>query len=491
MKTIQLERDSRVALYQQIVEQVKLAINSGRLTAGTRLPTIRQLAQELQVTRATIQNAYDELQAGGWIESTVGRGTFVSEHAPHQRTTHPFGQPLTPDAAINDILQINDLVGVRSLAGASPDPRLFPADEFWAILAGLRSTAATLTIYGSSQGDPQLRAGVAQLLQDRQLDIAPDSILITAGVTQGFALLTQALCHAGDKVLVEQPTYLGFLHTIKGFEVQPIGVPLDAEGPQLEAVERLVIQERPRFLYTAPAFQNPTGSCMSAQRGQDLLALAERYGFFIVEDDIYARIAYDQAAPTPLKAYDRAGVVIYMSGFSKMFMPGLRLGYLVAPPSLQPRLLSLRRGFDLGSPSLLQLALARFLSDGGLKRHLRKVLPIYRGRRDAALSALAHAMPPGVTWTKPKGGFCCWLTLPKRHSLHDLDQAILQNGWAFAPGEVFLVEPDGAKHFRVCFGQQEIDIIQNGIATLGRLIRDRLQREERQQNISNDWTPLV
>jgi DNA-binding transcriptional MocR family regulator len=487
----QLNRVSATALYVQIVEQIKSEISSQRWPLGMRLPTIRRLAQELGVTRVTVQNAYDELQSGGWIESTIGRGTFVSSHAPARPVMRSLTQPMTLDTVINDIMQVSDLVGIRSLASASPDPQFFPADDFWQALDGLRDQVHSVVSYGASQGTTALRMELVKVLSERNIPSEPDDILITAGVTQALALVTQALCRPGDVVLVEQPTYLGFLHTIKAQGVQPSGVPMDEEGPQLEAVERLAIQQRPRFFYTIPTFQNPTGSCMSLARRRDLLALATRYGFLLVEDDIYARLAYDQTPPPPLKALDVANQVIYIHSFSKIFMPGLRLGYLVASPALQQKLLSLRHAADLCSPAILQLALARFLAAGGLKRHLRRALPIYRERRDVCLSALQRHMPPGVTWSRPAGGFCLWLTLPRQRAFQQLYQQAVERGWLFAPGEVFLAEPDAYHHLRLCFGNQPTDTIRQGVEALGNLIREGLEQGHRRQPEAHDWTPLV
>lgn len=489
--SIQLERVGNVALYQQIVEQVKERISHHHLPPGTRLPTIRQLAKELGVTRVTVQNAYNELQAGGWIESTVGRGTFVSDAVQPRAAMRSSSQQLTPDAVISDILQINEVVGVRSMASASPDPNLFPAEEFWHCLTDLRGQMTSLIAYSSSQGDPLLRIEVANQLQERAITAMPDDILITAGVTQGLSLVTQTLCRPGDTVIVEQPTYLGVLHTLKAHGVQVMGVPLNEDGPELDLLERLVIQQRPRFFYTIPSFQNPTGYCMPLARRQELLTLAERYGFLLVEDDIYARLAYDQPSSPALKALDQTGTVVHISSFSKTFMPGLRLGYVVAPPPLHQNLLTMRRANDLCSPPLLQRTLAHFLANRGLPKHLRRVLPIYRERRDALLAAMQRHMPNGVTWTRPAGGYCCWVTLPRHYALGNLYQLALNEGLVFAPGDVFLAQPSTEYHLRLCFGSQSADTIRSGIEILGQLIRERLQYTEPRNPEPSDWTPLV
>jgi DNA-binding transcriptional MocR family regulator len=488
---LKIDRTRTLAIYQQIVEQFKDRICDGRLPAGARLPTVRRLAADLGVTRLTVQNAYSTLQDAGWVEATVGRGTFVSQ-AVHPST---FGRALTAahsaDAVISEILQVNQAVGLRSLASASPDPRLFPAGEFWEGLVAQRDDIPAVAGYVASQGDPQLRVEISRDLLERSIHAAPDEIVVVAGVTQGLALTAQCLAQPGDRILVERPTYLGLLHTVKAHGLQPVGVPLDADGPVLEELERLIVQERPRFFYTVPTYQNPTGRCMSPARRQAVVDLANAHGVVIVEDDIYARLAYDDPPPLPLKTLDHTGNIVYVSSYSKVLMPGLRLGYLVAPSRLTERLVSLRQATDLCSPPLLQRALTHFLREGGLRRHLRRVLPLYRERRNALTTALRRYLPDDVQWSAPQGGFCTWLTMPGYHAFADLERAFLAHGWAVTPGEVFLAEPQAQKSLRLCFGSQSPAAIAAAVEILGRLIHDRLHGYNRSQPLMNDWAPLV
>ncbi len=501
--SLQLNRDDNTALYRQIAEHVKTRIGDGHLPAGTRLPTVRKLATELGVTRLTVQNAYSELQSGGWIEATVGRGTFVSQSVRPLSTAANManGGPLTHENVIDDILNVGRVAGIRSMAGASPDNSLLHAEEFWACFGEIQRDAdGELFSYESTQGNPQLRIEIAEMLRDRHLNIMPDDVVVTNGLTQGLSMVTQALAQPGDTVLVEQPTYLGLLNVLKAQRIRAVGIPLDACGPDMGALERAVVEQRPRFFYSVPAFQNPTGICMSNARRQQLLALAERHGFLIIEDDIYGQLSYDNPDATrredlemrgPIKAHDRSGSVVYLSSFSKSLMPALRIGFVVAPPPLHERLISLRRAGDLCGSTILQRALALYLRNGGLKRHLRRVLPVYRERRDALLDALDRHMPSGVSWTQPRGGFCCWLTLPRHHALTDIHRVALEHGLAVAPGEVFLAQPDASLHLRLAFGCQTVEAIRSGVGLLGELIRERLEHGGDVRRPRQDYTPLV
>lgn len=489
--TLQLDRSGGLALYRQIAEQIKDRISDGRLPPGAQLPTVRRLAQEAGVTRLTVQNAYAELQSGGWIEATVGRGTFVSGSVRPSPPVQRMGGDLSPDAVLGEMMQFEQFAGVRSLASASPDPHLFPADEFWAVLGELRGEALSLTSYTPSQGDPKLRVQLSQWLAERGVDATAEEILVTSGAAQALALVVQALTRPGDTVAVEQPSYIGFLNILRVHGVQPAGVPMDAEGPRLDVLERIVLQQRPRFFYTIPNFHNPTGVSMSPTRRADLLALAARHGLLVVEDDIYARLAYDGPAPGALAALDRHGLVVHIGGFSKVLSPALRSGYVAAPPPLASRLLSLRRAADLCSPALMQRALAVFLAGGGLRRHLRRVLPVYRERRDAAVAALRRSMPPGVEWTEPAGGFCIWMTFPEGPAYRDLHRAALEQGWGLAPGEAFLAQPDAQRHLRVTFGHQSAETVRAGIEALGRLAHGRQAAPPRPTAELTDWLAIA
>lgn len=493
--SIALDRTARAPIYQQVAGQIRQQIDAGQLPAGTRLPTIRQLAQQLGVTRLTVQTAYAELQSGGWLEATVGRGTFVSREAPGAGQAAPSfaaaGGGFTPATVMGDILQIGHGREKHSLASASPDPQLFPADEFWACLADQRQNAAAVVGYGPAQGDVQLRVALADHLRERGLQVTPADLLVTAGVTQGLALSAATLAEPGDVVLVEQPTYIGILHQLRTAGLQPLGVPVDDEGIRLDALDRLAAQTRPRFLYTIPSFQNPTGSCLSPDRRRDLLALAKTHGFLIIEDDIYAPLAYDAPAPPALKALDEHDQVVYLTSFSKVLMPGLRLGCMVPPRALQDRLLARRLAADLVSPSLLQQALAAFLQGGGLRRHLRRVLPVYCGRRDALLAALQTYAPPALQWTRPSGGFCAWLTMPRRGGLGEIARLMAQQGSEVAPGEVFLAQPSADQHVRLCFGSLPVDAITRSLRTLCRIVREQLALPAPALSEGGDYAPLV
>lgn len=486
-----INRESKSPIYRQIAEQIRLQISDGRMPVGTRLPTVRELAESLSITKLTVQNAYRDLQTGGWIESTVGRGTYVSASTDHQALVATIGQHRTPDHVMHDMNRLARLSGMRSMAYAEPDPAMYPTAEYMRFFESPAAVNSSLMQYAPAQGDELLRIELAKLLATHRIAATPQDILVTSGVSQGLSILAGCLTHPGDCVVTEQPGYLGMLHVLNTYGVTPIGVRLDQEGVCLDELERVIQEHHPRFLYTIPSFQNPTGACMSQERRRDLLALAVRYGLIIVEDDIYGVLSYDCAEPMPLKALDQTNNVIYLSSFSKMLMPGIRIGYMVIPEHLCESFVLHRQALDLSGPLLLQRALANFLHRGRLKVHLDRVIPRYRARRDELMRALEGNMPHDVQWTRPEGGFCCWLTLPPDRVPDDLQQMALRHGVAFTPGDAFLVQPDGFSHMRLCFGAPSPEIIREAITILGSLLRQPHSLVARRPHGTKDDCPLV
>jgi DNA-binding transcriptional MocR family regulator len=222
-----------------------------------------------------------------------------------------------------------------------------------------------------------------------------------------------------------------------------------------------------------------------------LLELAERYGFYIIEDDLYGWLAYDAEPPLPIKALDAADRVIYISGFSKTLAPGVRLGVMAPPSALRDRLIGLRIAADLGSPLLLQWTLAAFLHRGEFRRHLRRVLPVYQERRDALLAALGQAMPPGVHWTRPRGGLCCWVTLPRPVSVGEIPRLALQQGWAVAPGSIFWTNTDGERNLRLCFGGLTVGQLRRGVEVIAEIVRQQLAFAPVTPASPVEWLPMV
>ena len=488
---ITLDRESPQPLYMQLAEEIRSRILSGALPPGARLPTVRDLARQLGVTRLTVHNAYSQLQAGGLAEATVGRGTFVAEQPAAAASVSDLGQELSARGVLSDMLRMAQLPGMRSLAIGDAAPDLYPTREFRRVFEEVFASGAAMFSYGPPQGDPLLRTMLVDLVRERGVLAAPDELLVTSGVTQGLALIAQTLARPGDAVIVEQPTYLGALNTLGACGLRVVGVPIDDDGMQVERLEALVRAHRPRFIYTIPTFHNPGGVCLSAERRVALLALAARHDLLVVEDDIYGQMCYDPPHPPALKALDERGTVLYLGSLSKSLMPSARLGYVVATPRLIRPLVAARQADDLGGSMLLQRAMALFLQPGWLGAHRRRSRPRYRARRDTLLGAMARCMPAGVRWTLPRGGFAVWVTLPSGTSATDLYMAAIDRGVSFAPGDVFFAGPAPYPAIRLAFSTLKPEVLAETVPVIGDLLGQHLTRRTFAAVPLGDYVPVV
>jgi GntR family transcriptional regulator/MocR family aminotransferase len=482
---IPLEHDSVIPLYQQIERYLREQILSGQLAAETRLPASRQLAQELGVSRITVNNAYATLESEGLLYSREGSGTYVLARpaTPTQRaaTTEViwplWQQALHPaDEVPYEARQAGPNYGrphpqTIAFTGVG-DPREFPVNAFARTMQDvLRRDGTAALEYGDiNQGYPPLRTTLTHMLASQGITAHPDQILITGGSQQALSFVCQLLLRAGDVVLVENPTYNVALQLFRALGLQIVGVPVDKAGMQVELVEPLLQQHHPKLIYTVPNFQNPTGSCLSGPRRRQLVALADRYNIPVLEDDFVGDLRYDGRTQPALKTLDPGGRVIYIGTFSKMLMPGLRIGYLIAEGPVLQRLIHLKTVSDLSTSPLLQRTLEAYVSVGQYQRHLRRSCRLYRQRRDAMLTAIRRHLPT-VHVDPPQGGLFVWLRLPAGCSSVDLLARGRVAGVEFAPGTRFFVEPsEGERYLRLNFATQTPAEIVEGVRRLGSLV---------------------
>ena len=474
---VPIDRTSEVSLYRQIVDFLAGAIRTGELPPGTRLPATRELARDLGLARITVTTAYAELEADGLVEGRVGAGTFVLPPPPRaaplsarENAWPPWQLSLAAAAPTGPVVYGPDVIDLSTGVG---DAGRFPVDELRRTLAGvLRGEGLGALSYGDHRGDPALRATIAHLLASQGLCTSAESVLVTSGSQQALALAAQVLLRPGDAVIVEGPTYGGALELFRSLGARPIGVPVDRDGMRVEELEPLLQRHHPRLIYTIPNFQNPTGACLSARRRSELLALAERYNVPLLEDDFVGDLRYDGRALPALKALDPGGRVLYASTFSKMLMPGLRIGFLVTDGPVREAVAAAKHAHDMATSNLLQRALEAYVTVGRYRAHLRRSCRLYRGRRDAALAAVARHLPAATRVDPPSGGLFLWLRLPAGISAAALLPEAVAAGMAFAPGGRFFPDPvDGDGCLRLNFAAQPPEVLERGIERLGRVLR--------------------
>ncbi len=484
---IPIDRQSEVPLYKQIKEYLQQGILSGSLAADTRLPASRQLAQNLGVNRITVENAYAELEADGLVFSKLGSGTYVL--APDPLLSLPRNDPDAPWPLWQRSVLAQDKVTrskasdikrnmVRhphmiSFASGIGDANLFPAEDIRkALQSVMRRDGIAALDYGERSGYGPLRESIAHILASQGVQTLPENILITAGSQQALSLVSQLLLNPGDVILVESPTYSGALDLFHALGFNIVGIPVDAQGMQVEGLEKLLQQHHPKLIYTIPNFHNPTGTCLTTARRRQLLVLAERYNIPIIEDDFVGDLRYEGHTQPALKALDPGGCVIYISTFSKMLMPGLRVGFIAADGPVYDSLVNFKRIHDVATSALVQRALEAYVTVGRYQTHLRRSCQTFRKRRDVMVTAIKRYLPAGVRFDTPQGGLFIWLQLHHDLSSEKLLPLAWEEGVDFAPGKPFF--PDGiqgSNWLRLNFVAQEPEQIEEGIKRLGKAIK--------------------
>ncbi|MET0310836.1 MAG: PLP-dependent aminotransferase family protein [Burkholderiaceae bacterium] len=384
-----------------------------------------------------------------------------------QWTQAQRAQKMNP-SVIREILKVTEKPGIISFAGGLPSPKTFPVAAF-AEACGkvLQNDGPAALQYAASEGYAPLREMVAASLPWK---VDPANVLITTGSQQGLDLVAKILIDAGSRILVETPTYLGALQAFTPMEPEVVSVESDAEGIVTGDLERKAAGAR--FLYLLPNFQNPTGRTMTEARRAELSAAATRLGLPIVEDNPYGDLWFDAEPPLPLTARNPEGCV-YLGSFSKILAPGLRLGFLVAPPALYPKLLQAKQAADLHSPSFNQRMAAEVMKGGFLQRHIPTIRALYKSQRDAMLAALAREMKGlDVTWNSPDGGMFLWARLPEGTDAVELLPRAVERNVAFVPGAAFYADSPDPRTIRLSFVTASVEQIDTGIAALAAAIRE-------------------
>jgi 2-aminoadipate transaminase len=400
-------------------------------------------------------------------------------------TPAPVHAPVPPFAAraraiggspVRDILAVTARPEVINFAGGLPAPELFDATGIAAAYqAVLTETPARALQYATTEGEPVLRTALAARNTVRGLPTGPDDLLVTTGSQQALSLLATALLEPGDVVLVESPCYLAALQVFAFAGARIVAVPGDERGIDPEALDELVVRERPKLLYTVPTFQNPTGRTLPADRRAAVAAVAARRGLWIVEDDPYGELRFEgERLPWIAAQEGAADRTVLLGSFSKVMAPGLRLGWLRAPAGLLRACVVAKQAADLHTPTVNQLAAARYLADNDLDAHVARVADVYRERRDAMLGGLANSLPEGSSWERPEGGMFLWARLPESYDTTELVPRVLRQDVAYVPGAPFYAGEPERSTMRLCFVTQTPGEIREGLRRLGEGLREGL-----------------
>jgi DNA-binding transcriptional MocR family regulator len=433
-----------------------------------------------------VVSAYNELMAEGYIDARVGRGTVVSRRSADTEIglRRPLNWPeffyRAPgsmfDLTIRDISAASSRSGAIPLAAGLPSPDFFPVAHFRDIFNRLLAEqGADIFQLLPTEGYFPLRELLATWMIREGQAARPEEVLIVSGSIQGLYLVSRTLISPGDLIVIEQPTFFGAIHAFHSAGARLVSVPMDEEGMRIDILENLLLRHRPKFIYTLPTFQNPSGTVLSLERRRRLLDLSLRYQVAVIEDDPYGPLYYRDVPPPSLRAMDDGSHVIYLGTFSKILFPGLRVGWVSAPREVVEQLTWGKQILDLHTNTPAQYAVFEFCRQGLLDNHLETVRRVYRTKRDVMQASLKEHVSSLMETRQPEGGFYFWGRLANELESRDLIQELLREDVILVAGEVFYPNREGRDRIRMNFTHPSEDQIREGVRRIGKALQ-RLQR---------------
>jgi len=480
---IQLQKEGGCPVYLQIANAISLEIKKGHLGPGVKLPGTRQLSELLDVHRITVVRAYEELDAQGWIELRPSQGSFTSTKLPEinprqldaKQRPHTFAAATGYDLPVNPNIK-DPAMPYRHIPGFhdGPDPRLMPVNEiakaFRSVL--LKKVNLKYTSYVDTAGVTRFRNILSNHLNDtRGLQTTFENILISRGSTMGLYLLTTVLFTRGDAIIVGDTNYYYADRTFVNAGMELHRAPVDDSGIDVDDIEVLCKQKKIKAVYITSHHHYPTTVTLSAPRRIRLLALAEQYGFIIIEDDYDYDYHYLSSPILPLVSSDTKGMVVYIGTLSKTMSPAIRTGYIIAPPNLILELTRIRQIVDAQGDPILELALCDLFEDGTVKRLMKKALHEYRLRRDFLCENLTTRFSGLIDFRVPDGGLAVWAKFNPSHPLPQLSDRMKGQGFILPNGLIHNTGPQSLNATRLGFGFMTIAECAKALDTLEILMR--------------------
>ncbi len=493
MLLLRLDAKSSVPAYLQIRDRIVALVEEGALRPGDRLPPTRALAGTIGVHRTTVVRAYDEVRALGYLESRPGSYSTVRHRVrppatsreshgeqeladwlalatPPVRETHQL-ETHQPESMTIKKDPPNDTIDFERLAA---DPSLAPAEDLRRSLKNVlvRGGPAALD-YAAPAGWRPLRVTISRRMRSHGVAVSADEILITSGAQQALDLILRLLTQPGDRVIVEAPTYSMAHALLRLHGLEAVEIPMRENGMDLDELESAVMSAGVKLVYTMPSFHNPTGVTTVQEHRERLLDLCERRCIPVLEDGFEEEMKYFGKAVLPIKSMDARGLVLYVGTFSKVVFPGLRVGWIAAPREAVALLGSIQHASCLAANTLAQAVAERFCQRGELESHLRRIHRIYRRRMQTLLDGLERNVPPDVRWTRPRGGYTLWLTLPDGgDDERTWCDRLARAGVRVAPGSRFFGARPCATHLRLSIACIDEPRIEEGCRRIGRVLRD-------------------
>jgi 2-aminoadipate transaminase len=490
-----LTRDGERSLTQQLVDVIAAAIERGELAPDEQLPPTRELAELADVNHLTAVRAYRRLRELGLVTAHVGRGTFVrgagggpaparvTDSIGWQRYALPPNVERYGDRVLGEMHRQATTEGLVPLSVGYPSERLFPMDEIAAAFtATLSEQGARALQYSDVQGTPELAAEIAGLSSSRGAPEDPDDILITSGAAQALSLTCHAILRPGDVAACEDPSFTSVIRAMSDSGAEVVAVPVDEDGLDVDALESLLARREIKLLALQPRLQNPTGRDLSPERRGRLIDLARRHGFFILEDGIYGDLRFAGEDPRSLRSEAPAHVV-YVDSLSKTVSGGLRIGWVAASGPVLDRIVAAKRTHDIHSPTLTQLAMARYLASGAYPAQAERARTFYRERLEAMAGSIERHLGAVASYVEPLGGGHLWVALDLDADERELADEAVRQGVAYIPGNAMRVEARPELNMRLSFGYLEPDEIDEGLRRLAAAITALRKRPARRQAV--------
>lgn len=378
---------------------------------------------------------------------------------------------------IREILKVTQRPEMISFAGGLPAPEFFPVEEMKVVAVRILTEGGCQALqYSTTEGHLPLRRQIADRMNAKMAtSVSPEDILITSGSQQGLDLMGKILLDDGDVVLCESPTYLGAINALQAYRPMFVEIPTDENGMVISELEKqLARNPRVKLIYAIPDFQNPSGRTWSLARREHFMEVVRRWQVPVIEDNPYGDLRFEGESLPPLKRLDEDGLVVFLGTFSKIFCPGMRIGWLAAERSIFEKVVMVKQGADLHTSTVSQMQIATYMDMYDLDANIARIRQAYRRRRDAMVAAMEREFPAEVVFTRPQGGLFLWVELPRHLNARTLLQRSLERNVAFVPGGSFF--PNGGKEhfFRLNYSNMPEDRIREGIARLGAVLREAL-----------------
>ncbi len=465
-------------LYQNVSGKIAGLIEQGVLRPGERVPSVRRISAQEGVSVSTILQAYTLLESRGYIEARPQSGFYVSSRRrslpPEPRTSAPGRQATRVGISglVSRVLQAVLDPEVVPFGAACPAPELLPGLKVNRMLSGLiRRSGRDINSYNFPPGAYELRRQVARRSIDWGGRLSPDEIVVTCGATEALHLCLRAVTRPGDLVAVESPAYFGMLLQLEDLGLEVIEIPSHPRhGVCLDLLGHALRKHRIRACIASPNFSNPLGSSMPDEAKQELVAMLARREIPLIEDDIYGDLYFGDVRPRCAKAFDRDGLVLLCSSFSKLIAPGYRVGWTAAG-RFQSKVESLKLTSTLATPTLLQATIAEFLDSGAYDRHLRKMRAAFAAQTEQMIAAVGEHFPEGTKVTRPAGGFVIWVEMPNNVDSLDLQERAMAERISISPGPIFSARQRYRNYIRLNCGYPWSDRLDQALRTLGRLAR--------------------